>query len=295
MEVSKKMILLSPNLQAFVMTCELGTVVNAAKHLRVGQTAITQRIKNLEAELGVSLFIRRSSGMTLTDEGQSLLRYCRNAQESERLTMSEITNHGKDRDVELVLTGPTSFMSSRAVKNLAKVMESWPKLNLRFMINDHEDRSSLLKSGAVDFAILHPHQVKPEFESKILEPDEYILLCTPKWKSRNLEEIIASERLFAFHPEDETSLNYLRHFKLIKNLKRPRLYANENRTLIELLCQGIGYGILEKNIAAPFIKGGRLSVLNEGKSLKDKLAVAWYRRDWSPACFDEVLKKLIAS
>jgi LysR family transcriptional regulator (chromosome initiation inhibitor) len=288
------MILLSQNLQAFVMTCELGTVVNAAKQLRVGQSAITQRIKNLEEELGVSLFIRRTSGMTLTVEGHSLLRYCKNAEESERRALSEITSLGRNQDVELVVTGPTSFMSSRAVSRLMPIMDKWPKLNLRFMINDHDDRSLLLKSGTADFAILHPEQIKSEFEFHNIKADEYVLLGHPKWKERSLIDIVTNERLFAFHPQDETSLNYLRHFDLLKHLKRPRLFANENKTLSELLCHGIGYGILEKNIARPFIAEEKLSLLNDGKSLKDKLVVAWYRRDWSPSWFEDVLSQLKA-
>ncbi|MCX6119401.1 MAG: LysR family transcriptional regulator [Proteobacteria bacterium] len=288
------MILLSQNLKAFVMTCELGTVVSAAKQLRVGQTAITQRIKNLEEDLGVTLFIRRTSGMTLTKEGHSLLRYCKNAEESERRTLSEITGLGRNQDVELVVTGPTSFMSSRAVSQLMPVMDKWPNLNLRFMINDYEDRSQLLKSGAADFAILHPEQLKPEFEFCSIEADEYVLLCHPKWKERSLIDIVNNERLFAFHPQDETSLNYLRHFNLMKHLKRPRLFANENKTLSDLLCHGIGYGILERNIARPFISEKKLYLLNEGKSMKDKLVVAWYRRDWSPTWFEEVLTQLRA-
>jgi DNA-binding transcriptional LysR family regulator len=55
----------------------------AAKGLRASQPAVSRRIQQLEHEMGASLFVRRSTGVSLTPAGKALLRY---SDELQRLT-----------------------------------------------------------------------------------------------------------------------------------------------------------------------------------------------------------------
>lgn len=284
--------LLSANLQAFLAVYDKSSVSAAAAELSIGQTAVTQRIRSLENEIGVSLFTRSRKGMKLTLEGKSLLNYCLRANELEGQTFSELKNTGSALDVELRMAGPTSFISGRAIPNCKDVLRKWPQLNLQFTIDDRENRLELLKQGTVDIAILYPHQVPSELDSKIVKPDEYLLLGHPTWKNRDLKEILQTERMFAFHENDHTSLNYLKSFGLLRFLKRPRLYVNENLALSNLMKYGVGFGLLSKEIAVPILKNGELIDLNPGHTLKDSLALAWYPRSKMPSYFKDVIKSL---
>ena len=286
------MSLLSANLQAFLAVYEKSSVSAAAAVLRIGQTAVTQRIRSLENEIGVSLFTRSRKGMKLTTEGKSLLNYCLRAKELEGQTFSELKNTNSVVEIELKIVGPTSFISGRAIPNCKDVFQKWPQLNLQFNIDDRENRLELLKQGLVDIAVLYPHQVPPELDSKIVKPDEYILLGHPSWKGRDLKEILQNERLFAFHENDHTSLNYLKSFNLLRFLKRPRLFVNENLALSNLMKYGVGFGLLSKEISEPILKKGELIELNRGHVLKDPLALAWYPRSKMPTYFKDVIRSL---
>lgn len=284
------MSLLNANLQAFLAIYQTSTVTGAADQLGIGQTAITQRIRSLETELGVTLFTRSRKGMTLTAEGNSLLKYCLRAQELEGETYSELKGSGIQTEVEIKIAGPTSFISGRVVTQCLEIYKKWPKLNLQFIIDDRENRIDLIKQGLADIVVLYPHQVPLELTSKIVKPDEYILLGHPSWKNRDLKEILENERLFAFHPEDQTSLNYLKSFDLLKYLKRPRLFANENLALSTLLRAGVGFGLLSREIAQPFLEEQSLIKLNQGRTMKDPLAIAWYPRNEMPPYLKEIIR-----
>lgn len=284
--------LLSPNLQAFLIVYEKSSVSRAADELKIGQTAVTQRIRSLENEIGISLFTRSRKGMKLTPEGKSLLNYCLQANELEGQALSELKNSGSATEVELRIVGPTSFISGRVIPNCKDVLQKWPNLNLQFTIDDRENRLDLLKQGLADIAVLYPHQVPLELDSKLVKPDEYLLLGHPSWKNRELKEILQSERMFAFHENDQTSLNYLKTFGLLRFLKRPRLFVNENLALSSLMKYGVGFGLLSKEIAGPILKAGELIDLNPGHSLKDSLALAWYPRSRMPAYFKEIVKAI---
>src|SRR3954468_1547804 len=109
------MSLLDPKLQAFVAVVRNQTVHGAAKTLKLTQTGVTQRIRALEAQLGVTLFVRSRRGMTPTQEGEALFRYCRGASELEGTALSHIVGAGKDAAINITISGPTSIMTSRIV------------------------------------------------------------------------------------------------------------------------------------------------------------------------------------
>jgi DNA-binding transcriptional LysR family regulator len=59
-------------LRYFVAVAEEGTLTRAAERLFVSQPALTKQIKQLETQLGVRLFTRSRTGMTLTAPGRTL-------------------------------------------------------------------------------------------------------------------------------------------------------------------------------------------------------------------------------
>ncbi|GAB3411333.1 LysR family transcriptional regulator [Flindersiella endophytica] len=59
-------------LRYFVAVAEEGNLTRAAERLYVSQPALTKQIKQLEQQLGMSLFTRSREGMTLTEPGEAL-------------------------------------------------------------------------------------------------------------------------------------------------------------------------------------------------------------------------------
>jgi DNA-binding transcriptional LysR family regulator len=62
-------------LEAIAWTSKLGGMSAAARYLNVTQPAISARIRELELELGVSLFERRGRALRLTPQGKALVNY----------------------------------------------------------------------------------------------------------------------------------------------------------------------------------------------------------------------------
>ncbi len=60
------------HLKTFITVAEEGHLTRAAQRLNTSQPAVSAHIKNLEEELGLSLFTRTPKGMRLTEEGSVL-------------------------------------------------------------------------------------------------------------------------------------------------------------------------------------------------------------------------------
>jgi len=63
------------SLRAFELTARSGNFASAARELNVTHAAIAQRVRSLEADLGVSLARRSGRSMMLTEEGTRLARH----------------------------------------------------------------------------------------------------------------------------------------------------------------------------------------------------------------------------
>lgn len=284
------MILLNNNLQAFLNVVQHRTVVSAAKNMGLTQTGVTQRIKSLEREVGTSLFIRSRSGMKLTPEGEALLKYCLRAEELEGNAKAEIEGAGKTHPVSLTIAGPTSLISSRVVERIGSIYQKWPHIRISLLIDDSENRIKLLKIGSAQIAILRPENVVDELDSKLLKNENYLLVGPTSWKGRKIKDIVKSERIIDFHDEDPTTKLYLSKYELLDFARSEKIYANENRTLVSMIRQGIGYGTLNSEIAAEYIERKELIALNSSKTLQEKIALAWYPRNEMPGYFEAVIK-----
>jgi len=64
-------------LQFFVAAAEAGSVSGAARALSISQSSVTEAIRALEDDLGVTVFERQARGLMITHRGQVFLRHAR--------------------------------------------------------------------------------------------------------------------------------------------------------------------------------------------------------------------------
>lgn len=287
------MSLLSPQLEAFMAIAKHKTVHGAAHAIHITQTAVTQRIRALESKLATTLFIRTRRGMMLTPEGEALLRYCYAANELEGEALANIQGAGIETEIRICITGPSSIMRSRIIPQCFSVMKKYPNLLMQFDISDAENRARTLRSGDSQLAVIREEDIAPEMESKILAPERYVLVCTSDWKKRKLRDIIATEHIVDYDPNDQMTFNYLKHFDLIDLVQHERHFANRTDALAMMLVEGYGYGVLTEEFSTPYIENNELIVLNAGKIYKISMALAWYTRHEPPQYFSDLIKAII--
>src|SRR5205807_10589376 len=87
----------------FVAVAEEHSFAHAARRLRVAQPALSKQIRDLETELGVTLFERLPRGVRLTPAGEAFLADARGTLEAAGCGMSSDRSAGKNRGSDLEL------------------------------------------------------------------------------------------------------------------------------------------------------------------------------------------------
>ena len=80
-----------------VKVAECGNITEASRRLFVSQPSITASIRELEAEMGVTIFERSNKGVVVTEEGETFLGYAR--QVLEQVDLLEERYCGEARQV----------------------------------------------------------------------------------------------------------------------------------------------------------------------------------------------------
>lgn len=163
-------------LKYFQAVCTFGTVSAAAEYLFISQPSLSSAIKELENEFGVALFKRQHRGMTLTTEGEQLLRMS-----SELLGRADeikniMNDLGKER--KLLRLGIPPMIGSLILPAIYRSFApQHPEIRLEITECGRRELLEKLSGDILDMAIL-PHtapDIEWEFESLKLAELETVL------------------------------------------------------------------------------------------------------------------------
>lgn len=228
----------SLHLQAFFEVAKHLSFSKAAKNLHVTQSALSQRIINFEDSLSVSLFVRDPSGLRLTEPGIRLLRYCRLHETLENEVLAEIGGQSKSQALggRICIGGFSSLMGTVVTPCLGPLANKHPDVQVEIRVSELSQLPSLLKTGAIDYAILDYNSELADIETRLLGYEKNVLVRPNK--------IIESRRdVFLDHDsEDQTTHKFFQHNN--KKEKIRRIFVDDVYGLIAGVSNGLGSAIL---------------------------------------------------
>ncbi|MDX1465113.1 MAG: LysR family transcriptional regulator [Halomonas sp.] len=121
-------------LRAFDETARTLSVSRAAEALHVTHGAVSRQLKQLEAQLGVTLFRRQGRGLVLTQEGELLRASTSQAFERLGQTCSQLRRRASQ--APLVLGCPGSFLARWFIPRLDRLKAQCPNLNLHLTADE---------------------------------------------------------------------------------------------------------------------------------------------------------------
>jgi DNA-binding transcriptional LysR family regulator len=138
-------------LEYFVAVAEEGNVGRAARRLHMSQPPLSQRIRELEAELGCTLFDRSPRGMRLTRPGLVLLAEARALLNSLDLARERVRQAAGVQVLKVGVLGPGEAALSAKVARIFG--RTHGDVAVRLRQGDLSDPTVGLAAGQVDVAI----------------------------------------------------------------------------------------------------------------------------------------------
>ncbi|SIT16457.1 DNA-binding transcriptional regulator, LysR family [Insolitispirillum peregrinum] len=152
-------------LEYFVAAGETGSITLAAERINISQPSISSAISQLEAELGVQLFVRHhAQGLSLTPAGKRLLR------EAKELLSQALNLYDSVSDVTAEIRGTLSVgcmvtMAPMIMPELCySFCASFPRTSISQTVASQEALIEGLRRAEIDLALLYDLDIPKDIE-----------------------------------------------------------------------------------------------------------------------------------
>ena len=163
--------------QAFIAIAERANFSRAAEDLHITQTALSRRMQNLEAFLGVKLVERTTRSVALTAIGQNFLPQARRLLADLGLALTEIRETGKSLRGDVTI----ACVPTVGVHYLPRIVQQYAALYPanRLKILDHASSgvAAAVLQRAAEFGINMQGAHDAELRSVPLLKDQFVLVC----------------------------------------------------------------------------------------------------------------------
>ncbi len=285
-----------PKLTSLLTIYETGNFTRAAQKLSLSQPAVSQHIRQLEAEFGVRIFERAHSGLRLTREGEILLKYARRFQALDR-NLSEALS-SQLRQLTSLTVGITHTAESNAIaETLARYVNLHDHVAIKVITGTVDSLYEGLKNFELDLAVVEGPNLDPRFHCVMLDTDCLVLAVPPDHPLAGntmvtIEEL-KKEKLILRLPNSSTRSLFN------SSLEAHNLHLSEFNVVLEidniatikdLIRRGFGVSVLAQSACMDELRKKKMAVLSiENLSMLREINLV-YSEDFG---HPEVLKEII--
>lgn len=281
----------------FARVVELGSMSAAARELDMTPSAVSQQLRQLEAETGVVLLHRSTRKLTTTEVGQAYYEDCAAMLHAARNADGRLGNLRDEPRGELRIAVPIGFAGHLA-QALAPLMRAHRALSLRVFA---DDRQIDLIGERIDLAIRIGRLIDSNLIARRMAEWRHLLVAAPEYVRE--------------HGLPRTPAELARHELIILSvINRPeyvemhrpgepaqrvrvggRIVSNNSRTVQQMMLQGLGIVRLPEPDALPLLAEGRaVPVLPEWSMPPLGVYAVTAQRDAQPAKVRQAIAALQA-
>jgi len=161
----------------------------AAERLHMAQPALSQQMKNLEAELGTPLFIRGKKETQLTAAGKALLPRAEALLAQADAARAAVSDVAQLRGGKLIVAAIPSVCAGLLPDLLHAFGRKHPGVKLQLIEDSSERVAASVESGHADLGFLQLPASKAAFESRVLITEPFVALVAASHALANEKEI----------------------------------------------------------------------------------------------------------
>lgn len=268
------------HLRALSIVISEGGFERAAKVLCITQSAVSQRIKQLEEKIGQALVIR-STPVEATATGKRLLRHYSQVEllESELRVEMNVDDPSLPTIVKIAVNADS--LATWFLPALSEVFKRHQWL-LELIVDDESYTHHLLKNGEAVGCVTTSKQALTGCSSEYLGDMEYLCVATPEFIERYSPITVSQTSLelapaVVFSTKDKLHEQYLsQYFKMRTGSWREHKIPS-SESFLDAILQGLGYGLVGHLQAEPLLEKGLLIEITPGKRKR----VPLYWQHWN--------------
>jgi DNA-binding transcriptional LysR family regulator len=270
-------------LQYFIAVAEEGTVSGAAQSLSISQSAVTEAIKELESDLGVTLFERHRRGLTITHKGHQFYRHANRILADVQDARRSFLGEDEAAPPSHLSLGVTSLVAGYVLSDLlARFRRAYPGVGVSAIEDNGDYLEHLLIGGELDVAVMVISNLRDRnaLQAEIFETSPYRLWLPLGHKLASADSIalsdIATEPLIML-TVDETEENTGKLLSALGAKPHVAFRTRSVEAVRSLVATGAGIALLPDLVYRPWsLEGDRI----ESRDISGALPVVQVGMVW---------------
>lgn len=277
----------------FLKVWQTKSFTKTGEYYQYTQSAISQTIRSLEKEMGVTLFHRTTNGVILTFDGERLLPAIQEIALAHTRFFEKLGNVRNDHVGHVRLGGYISLSCYWIPLCVKSFREQYPHITFEFYQEDDLQLLDWLRNGVIDYAFMC-NPKKKEFDFYELFEDPFILALPEDYPLPEKDRYSLKE----FEDNDFISLDigyseYVKKMFKDAKINSPIKYRTiDDSSTLALVEQGFGVSLLPKFVTTrtPF----HVKMIQPVESCSRHVGILSRKRDipsWSQQLFYQFVKE----
>lgn len=236
----------SPHLyHVFYLVASHKSMTSAAKELYISQPAISKAMKTLETQLTTQLFIRKSTGVILTDDGQLLYAHVSKAMKALESGEKKLQEKRTSHKTTIKIGVSTTMCKFFLLKHLQDFQGLYPNLSVQIINNSTKQTLKSLRIGSIDIGINCFPSEADDLEMIKLFDIHDIFVAHKDYIHGNLQhpidlETLATHPLFLLHEDSIARESMNTYFRANGIELKPHMETENMDFIIECAKSGAG-------------------------------------------------------
>ncbi|WP_319759202.1 LysR family transcriptional regulator ArgP [Maridesulfovibrio sp.] len=267
-------------LEALAAVVEEGSFDKAALKLNISQSAVSQRIRSFEEQLGRVLVVRKTPPEP-TEDGRKLIKHLHTIKLLEHELKDSMGLNPKGEFVTLPVGVNADSLAYWFLDALEPFLKKH-KVLLDIYVDDENQTHEMLRRGEVVGCISTGSKPVKGCRCDYLATFDYLCLSSPEYNDRWFRDgfnadAVALAPAAVFNRKDETQSRMLEKVFPGEIVRHPIFYVPSTESFADVLCRGLAYGMVPEFQAQPELDSGRLiEVVEEGR-----VPVSLYWHSWN--------------
>lgn len=253
-------------LRYFVTIIDEGSFSRAAYRLHVAQPALSQHVRNMEAELGVELLFRSPQGIRATESGEMLARHARSILEQMEIARQDVRQGVSEPEGVVRFGMPGTVAQLLCLPLISEARRRYPKIKLCVAEAMSGFVLDWLRDGKTDVGILYREATDRTLAARHILSEDLYLIGSSKFSGERFAQgepvsFLDVAGLPLILPSGSHGLrDLIEERALIEDVRLNTVIDIDTYSQIKLLvADGLGYSILPKSAVLPELRGGTLT------------------------------------
>nr|MBF0685251.1 LysR family transcriptional regulator [Pseudomonas sp.] len=244
-------------LRLFVAISDERSLTRAAEREHLALAAVSKRVSDLEAQLGVSLLYRQPKGVELTPAGHALLHHARNLLDNLQQLDADLSEFSQGVKGHVRIHANTSAVIEFLPEDLSVFARQHPEVKIDLEERVSSDTLRALREGLTDIGIFAGHLPAEDLQVFSYREDR-LMLVTPREHPLATRADIALREAAGFDfigLQQDASLHALlqQSAQQMGTPLRLRIQVRSFEAICRMIHTGMGIGVLPEQVVRNYL------------------------------------------